>query len=172
MFIIFIVISRDWEGIKLSIPHIKSYTHGVQNRGFVSCQKNSFNKKHTWSKALLFSSVANWRNKTFDFTVHTVWNTACLTGQSQSSYQLRYEILFIGVRWRLPSTKEAEESTKKIAMAKEGQLLLHTCRLLTHAVHKNYPELFLFFFCSEMNPAETWKKRIATTWKPGTYRNS
>ena len=86
------------------------------------------------------------KNKTFDFTVHTVWNTACLTGQSQSSYQLRYEILFIGVRWRLPSTKEAEESTKKIAMAKEGQLLLHTCRLLTHAVHKNYPELFLFFF--------------------------
>lgn len=58
----------------------------------------------------------------------------------------RYEILFIRVRWRLPSTKEAEESTKKIAMAKEGQLLLHTCRLLTHAVHKNYPELFLFFF--------------------------
>ena len=69
-------------------------------------------------------------------------------------------MLFIRVRWRLPSTKEAEESTKKIAMAKEGQLLLHTCRLLTHAVHKNYPELFLFFLqrdesCRDMEETDS-----------------
>ena len=102
-------------------------------------------KSYMKQKALLCSSVTNWQKKPFNFTVHTKWNTACLTGQSQSSYQLRYEILFIGVRWRLPSTKEEEESTKKIAMAKEAQLLLHTCRLLTHAVHKNYPELFFLF---------------------------
>ena len=117
-------------------------------------------KSYMKQKALLCSSVTNWQNKIFDFTVNTVWNTACLTGQSQSSYQLRYEILFIGVRWRLPSTKEAEESTKKIAMAKEGQLLLHTCRLLTHAVHKNYPELFFLFLqrdesCRDMEETDS-----------------